>query len=141
MREIKFRAWNIDQEYMISDAMVLTDESIMTRSNNHYDSTEKVIWMQYTGLKDKNGKEIYEGDIRVAFGQHFTYLQVIEFHNTNKTCGRGWIGRNIAQIDTVEWNLNKKVKIKQNIDGFSYFGLPSGGEIIGNIHQNTELLT
>ncbi len=62
MREIKFRAWYqkitdntwiIEGEYTLKD---LTDKGIQ------FDQ-ERIEWVQYTGLKDKNGKEIYEGDI------------------------------------------------------------------------------
>lgn len=51
MREIKFRAWHKNAKYMCNNAT--TD--LLDR--------EWLEFMQYTGLKDKNGKEIYEGDI------------------------------------------------------------------------------
>jgi len=51
MREIKFRAWDKDLHKMYNKWTVIPDDD---RSH---------ILMQYTGLKDKNGKEIYEGDI------------------------------------------------------------------------------
>ncbi len=51
MREIKFRAWSNTAKVMHPEWKKLDDE------NGEY------ILMQYTGLKDKNGKEIYEGDV------------------------------------------------------------------------------
>ncbi|MCH7724616.1 MAG: hypothetical protein IIC76_14950 [Bacteroidetes bacterium] len=88
---------------------------------------------QYTGLKDKDGKEIYEGDIRLVSGQDNWYIQVIEFHNTSETCGRGWIGRNL-------WKSNREGELIEKIKRFSYFGMPQGGEIIGNKFEHPNLI-
>jgi uncharacterized phage protein (TIGR01671 family) len=51
MREIKFRAWDLDEKKMVNC------EPLTKRELEAYN------FMQYTGLFDKNGKEIYEGDI------------------------------------------------------------------------------
>lgn len=58
MREIKFRSWNYADKRMVSWDEMRDDHYDLYQEfkNNH-------TIMQFTGLKDKNGKEIYEGDL------------------------------------------------------------------------------
>ena len=60
MRKIKFRAWN-----NVLNKMYSWNEFLDTNMKQTFIAPEStaMILMQYTGLKDKNGKEIYEGDI------------------------------------------------------------------------------
>lgn len=70
MREIKFRAWdNEDKDMLLTPDIYLCQETAEAR--------ERYTLMQYTGLKDKNSKEIYEGDIVRLF--NYSQLQVVEW--------------------------------------------------------------
>lgn len=65
-REIKFRAWVIDGKTMVAwEDMLKCEEPTQLEHSftEWFNEKGNVILMQLTGLKDKNGKEIYEGDI------------------------------------------------------------------------------
>ena len=58
MREMKFRAWDRVEKKMIPDIF----DEFYTDAQEFFGSPRYIV-LQYTGLKDKNGKEIYKGDI------------------------------------------------------------------------------
>ena len=123
MREIKFRAWNIYKKYMIQlkgwlglSMQWLGSEPkdiLYGEDGKHYARPEFKL-MQYTGLKDKNGKEIYEGD-------------VVKWDSDKGTVV--WWNEDILQ-----WRVSNG-SILACISANKY----NGWEIIGNIHENPEL--
>ena len=63
MREIKFRAWNKQTRRMEDVRQINFFDSEMLNGNSEWYSLRHTELLQYTGLQDKNGIEIYEGDI------------------------------------------------------------------------------
>ena len=78
MRELKFRAWRKEQGMYIVERLDFFEEFTAAFEDNEglHNGGEDIL-MQYTGLKDKNGVEIYEGDITKAGD----LICVIEFNN------------------------------------------------------------
>ena len=114
MREIKFRAWNTDFKPAIMEYFDLK-ESIKHETNKLFKFQDKKL-MQYTGLEDKNGVEIYEGDIVKPFPED-DYAQIIFMSGTFKIASRRKNGNYLC------WKY-----MKEEI------------EVIGNIYENPELL-
>ena len=117
MREIKFRAWDKkDKEMFCFD--------IYDGCPYHHEKDRRVV-MQYTGLKDKNGKEIYEGDI-------VRFISWINEYNPEEIV--------IVRPVKFENGCFSPVPTHEECeDGYYSWGLKDF-EIIGNIHENPELI-
>jgi len=115
MREIKFRAWTWDKmrECGVNGWYAVID---------FWQS--KAPLMQYTWLKDKNWKEIYEGDY---INIYWIYLWWVD---GRKTVTRKWI------VERNEDELSFAIDWKNIMEHSRWCAL----EIIGNIYENTDLL-
>lgn len=141
MRDIKFRAWDKDLKQMhicgqdVHDSMTFDENNIAQYYNlqNGCGSPTTYELMQYTGLKDKNGKEIYEGDIvKVHFKKGCW-----KYNNKNYS---GYKNGNIEFC--VDCFIVYIKNYKEKIYPLSSFGKGQLKDIekIGNIYDNLELL-
>lgn len=114
MREIKFRAWDSENKKMDTPAI------LMCRYYDHVyrcicDDNESLILMQYTGLTDRNGEEIYEGDLIKCKRIDVNIVASVVFSPERAIFGLSLMG----------------------VAPFSEF---KNLEIIGNIYEDPELL-
>lgn len=136
MREIKFRAYDGKKMYLPEysnkeDFHLLADGTIVETNEHGYERHELTskrggnwIVMQYTGLRDRNGKEIYEGDIVIRYG-------------TNSSAGK------VIARGEVKW-FESQAAFSFDERGIWNIGIYTKAinllEVIGNIYENPELL-
>lgn len=125
-REIKFRAWHKKYEYMARVADINFNRERINLNAADIGSFDNIELMQYTGLKDKNGVEIYEGDIVKANGYIYKVIyweEEAKYHLTSdyydSDCSFGDVGDAFIKGNNGEYK---------------------DLEVIGNIYENPELL-
>lgn len=132
-REIKFRVWDGDTMRYSFDGF--HDEVDVLSEVWVYFKDSKYHAMQYTGLKDKNGKEIYEGDIiKKSYGQAFVKKRLNEIIGIVEFCE--------YEVLTDDWGVTHK-SLGWNIefsDKSGRISFDSKYEVTGNIHENPNLL-
>ncbi len=144
MREIKFRAWDKDDKIMRNwrDLIFEKDKGNDFYAIGHHTSPAVIdyynehVLMQYTGLKDKNGKEIYEGDILKRIVTVVVY-------------GSGRPAEDVEEFLEVEYNTEYAGFFIGETQLFAYVRATrdihtrcscTDVEVIGNIYGNPELL-
>ena len=152
MKEIKFRAWNKKEKRMFDvlgiswyDEVIFesyADAGVGWYSREITHNISDCILMQYTGLKDKNGKEIYEGDIVKGKAPYSYYnreqIYVVKFGRVEIEAG---------ECENVYENIVEAMEAEiigfyaeSEFEEVVSFVESADVEVIGNIYDNPELL-
>ena len=123
MRELKFRAW-IKGYNCYADVLGFEQGKLFVQfqsgeraQHRLYVPIEDSVLEQYTSLKDRNGKEIYEGDI--------VNIQGIKYY-VDFEYGGFWFNN-----DNLKWKANRP---------FTHFQEINDTEVVGNVHENADLM-
>lgn len=129
MRVPKFRAWDVHEKKMFTDdQLIIWSGNVYANDNYELNVNNLKGWsidekylMQSTGLKDKNGKEIFEGDVvKFTITNGFDYV-VDEYGAVTYKQGAFFIVKDFAEY-LISYVYTKEV------------------EVIGNVYENHELL-
>lgn len=133
MKTIKYRAWLKEQKEMVEVAEISFENETIAYVYDNYAAEEQewnvydfeeIELMQYAGLKDKNGVEIYEGD----------YIRFTDFDSNQGYEGEvAFKGGAFCMLHKIE-GAKRSVIMATMLDVDGYI------EVIGNIYENKELL-
>ena len=133
MREIKFRAWDKESKRILNIARFdFADHTVYSHlfACDGY-LAENLKIMQYTGLKDKNGTEIYDGDI-VKFNDFWSEITGGNVGDTIRTCFVEYIMSGFFLRDVLDEEYEEDLGMALiNDDEF---------EVIGNIYEHPHLI-
>jgi uncharacterized phage protein (TIGR01671 family) len=136
MEEIKFRAFDIENKVMYPENTInlfldLMGSVFCTDGRGKIQEVKNMKLLQFTGFKDKNGKEIYEGDI-------VQYLDGNEWSTESGYNCEEFNNHGVVFFDTECGRYD--VTNKQGISYEDLFDCGVDFVVLGNIHENTELL-
>ena len=126
MREIKFRIYFDNKFYykcLVGNTNDIDDDKwtcpmVWLEDKKEWVNCDNGIIQQYTGLKDKNGKEIYEGDVLENTAVNFKFI--VKFIKT-------------------KWILQKLEFPEDSLDMYNFFNrIPTMFEVIGNIYEKVD---
>lgn len=136
-REIKFRAWIPNTGWLADGFSIAMDGTEWYDDNGHSWPLSQLEIMQFTGLKDKNGKEIYEGDIVELCGTGSEFDGVLFEIGFRMGSFEMQKEDDLPPLSFIYMavQLREKNKIVRDYQTMNYI------KVIGNIYENPDLLT
>lgn len=127
----KFRAWDKETQTMLDVPLIDFKKNVLVGEHWEFGETifinfDDIHLMQSTGLKDKNGKEIFEGDILKVANNDSSWFEVVKYDHDK------------AMFISKEVNLKYEVPETPMYDLFNTYLFKV--EVIGNIWENRDLL-